>query len=201
MTNESSPKIKLSAAILAGGKAQRFYGMNKGEIRDPDGIPIIKKILTELHRAHINDLIIVSNLPALYLKYHQQVEPDLRKNIGPIGGIETALTYFKNKTDATLFLPCDMPNISAIEINALKEKFLTMPETPVLYAQSELNSNHPLFSVVRNDVLPQLIRLIDKGERKVSSAWKKMGGKPLRFNHSQAFININTPSDLNEWIK
>lgn len=196
-----SESIKIAAAILAGGKARRFNGIYKGNIRNPDGIPIIKTILSALQHADIHDLVIVTSETAPYSHYPCPKIPDLRAHIGPLGGIEAALTYFKDKFSATLFLPCDTPNISAEEIAQLRDHFLANPNVPVWYAVTAQRNDHPLIAIVRNDALPCLTQLIDKGERKVLSAWQAMGGKPLRFARKEAFVNINSPAELDQWLR
>ncbi len=114
--------VRTLAAILAGGLATRLAGTAKGLLPTPQGT-IIERLLAELASAAIGDVIIVANDPQPYAALGKTIIGDLRPRVGPLGGIEAALSYAGKAYDAVLFLPCDLPNLSATEIRGLLTAF------------------------------------------------------------------------------
>ncbi|HCU05530.1 MAG: hypothetical protein A2X77_02650 [Gammaproteobacteria bacterium GWE2_42_36] len=192
-------EIKISAAILAGGKTQRIHGIHKGELKLPNGEPVIRKLIHAIRQADIHDIIVISDFEEIYRKYHIEVVADQRKQAGPLGSIETALSHFQQKTEATLILPYDMPNLSTEDMVHLKQSFLEDPAS-LVYAQVE-EQQHPLFAIIPNNLLPKVSAFIEKGERKASTVWRTLNGRKLLFKSERAFLSINTPADLDEWLK
>ena len=196
MTKDAA-ECKIVACILAGGKARRLGGMAKGALEE-GGVPIIERLIAELGRAGIEEVIIAANDPNPYRGYGRKIVADLRRDIGPLGGIEAALSYLKDRCDAVAFLPCDVPGITAAEIQVLIESFLAAG-APAVFAASGKNFWHPLCAVVHNGLLGGITAAIDGGERSVKEAWKRLGGLPVHFANEAAFFNINTPEDLEGW--
>ncbi|OGT06465.1 MAG: hypothetical protein A2103_00715 [Gammaproteobacteria bacterium GWF2_41_13] len=192
-------EVKISAAILAGGKTQRIHGIHKGELKLPNGEPVIRKLIHAIRQADIHDIIVVSDFDEIYRKYHIEVIPDQRKQAGPLGSIETALSHFQQKTEATLLLPYDMPNLSAEDMLYLKQSFLKDPSS-LVYAQVD-ETQHPLFALVPNNILSKMSGFIEKGERKTSTVWRALNGRKIPFKNARSFLSINTPADLDEWLK
>ena len=184
----------LSAAILAGGEASRLNGLVKGKIVLPCGQTIIEHLLSELALVSLREVIIVANDANHYVNYGRKVIPDLQKGLGPLAGIASALTYYANIHQATLFLPCDLPYISALEINALKN-FYCNSDVPIVHAKTRIA--HPLCAIVSNSLLGAICASIDCGERNVSAVWRKLGCAALAFADEKPWVNINTPTDLN----
>ena len=110
------------AAILAGGLSTRLGGTVKGLLPTPQGT-IVHRIIAELAAATIGDIIIVTNDPQPYVALGRTIIGDLRPRVGPLGGIEAALSHARDAYDAVLLLPCDLPNISATEIQDLMAAF------------------------------------------------------------------------------
>ncbi len=197
---------KISAAILAGGQASRLGGIAKGALifmdpsfrgDDSERFSIIQKLIFALNQADITDIIIISNDQNAYSTYNFPLISDLRSGIGPLAGIESAMHYFQNSSDATLFLPCDMPEITKTEIVKLKESFL-QKAIPIVFAQTG-SHNHYLCSIARNNLLKDVSHYVDAGERRVREVWRALNAEPVFFDHKQPFLNINTPIDLTEW--
>ena len=97
----------IAAAILAGGKNSRMQGKNKAFIRI-NGLLIIKRTITLL-KGIFEEVIIVTNYPKDYELYSKEtvIAQDFIKDIGPLGGIHTALSVTSKQ--AVFFVACDMP--------------------------------------------------------------------------------------------
>src|SRR3954453_4775928 len=100
-----------SAAILAGGRASRFGGRDKGALL-VDGQPILQRQLTALARV-ADDILIVgaANAPAVSPVTALAPRPvaDIISGCGPLGGIHAALSEAKH--DAVIVVACDMPYV------------------------------------------------------------------------------------------
>ncbi|MDH7499846.1 MAG: molybdenum cofactor guanylyltransferase [candidate division NC10 bacterium] len=189
---------QIAAGVLAGGKGRRFGRMPKGLWEVAPGIPILRKQVAELASSGIEEVIILTNDPRPYRGFGRNIVPDLRAGIGPLGGIETAISYYFRRCRATLFLPCDLPYITAQEITSLLEGF-SRAEGNVAVAVSGESDWEPLFAVVKNELLPVVQAAIDRGVRRVREVWKELGVTLIHFPDRESFCNVNTPKDLPRW--
>lgn len=187
-------------AILAGGKAVRMAGAIKGNLTIPkDGISIIQHQLNELHKSDIETIVISANDPQPYRQYKLPILPDRTQNIGPLGGIISILEYYQStkkstKETAVLFLPCDLPRITAREITALKNFYFQM-NTNVVFSKVG-NNNHPLCVIINIQSLPDIRKVIEKTVTKVMDAWLTINAKTLEFPDEKPFLNINETCDI-----
>lgn len=187
----------ISAAILAGGNGRRLNGVAKGTIK-VGGVSIVQRLIAQLSCAGVDNIVIIANEPAPYSCFALEVVADIRYGIGPMGGIETGLRYFADHSNAVMFIPCDLPNISAKEILALKQAFIST-DWPVVFAETSDFFWHPLCAVVHNGLLETISDAIDAGRRKIRDVWKQTGAARVRFDDEEAFFNINSLTDLHEW--
>lgn len=112
-----SPKVFLSALILAGGKSSRM-GRDKSLL--PFGGKTMLEHMTQLTQGIFEETIVVVNHRAktegLDLS-KAKVYEDLFKNGGPLAGIYTGLSYSKHS--ASCVFTCDMPFIDEVFIRNL----------------------------------------------------------------------------------
>ncbi len=186
--------VRTLAAILAGGLATRLAGTAKGLLPTPQGT-IIERLLAELASAAIGDVIIVANDPQPYAALGKTIIGDLRPRVGPLGGIEAALSYAGKAYDAVLFLPCDLPNLSATEIRGLLTAFARDPRRAVAAVTSD-GRQHPLCAVVPVALLPKVVRSIEAGQYGVHRLWTELGAAAVSVGSPAKLYNINTPEDL-----
>ena len=188
----------ISAAILAGGNASRLDGVAKGTIEVQDGICIIEKQIKEIYSAHFKDIIIIANDSRPYRNCHVKIIPDIRPGYGPIGGIEAALVYFESQADAVMFVPCDMPSITANELLVLKETFVKM-NNPVVFAKTTEFFWHPLCAIVHIGLKDTISAAINSGQRTIRDLWQQLHAQAILFPDTGAFLNINDFADLGRW--
>jgi molybdopterin-guanine dinucleotide biosynthesis protein A len=190
------PNIK--GAILAGGRASRMGGIPKGMLVDESGQPIIVHLINQMRLAGIEDIVIAANDPTPYRDLGFQTIPDLQQGTGPIAGIAEVLKHYQDKCDGTMFMPCDVPNMTARELITLREAFLRSTEN-IVFAETDDFFWHPLCAVVHNDMATQITLAIDHGQRKVQDLWRQLGAKSVKFAEAEAFMNMNSFSDVNRW--
>ena len=192
------PTTTIAAAILAGGQASRHSGIAKGMLTLPCGASIIERQIAELKSAGIRTIAILANAPEPYEWCGLPILPDLRTGKGPLGGMEAGLAHHAPTHDATLFLPCDLPGITAREITRLVEGFVASGAL-VAVAATQASSWHPLCVVVHNAIRETLSTSIDRGALSVGRLWHEIGATPVRFDDPTPFFNINTPHDMAQW--
>ena len=196
----NSKKYAIAGAILAGGNACRIGGLAKGTLRAAGGVSIVERLINEMALAGVNDIVIIANDSKPYQEYGVEIIADIRKNVGPIGGIEAGLNFFAGKCNAVMFVPCDLPRISASQISALKQAFIeTM--APAVFATTGDFFWHPLCAVVHNDLAGDISAAIDAGERKIRNIWQQAKAAKVQFDDDAAFFNINSLADMDKWRK
>jgi molybdenum cofactor guanylyltransferase len=188
-------KNRIAVAILAGGNAKRLGGIAKGNIEVAPKTTIINRLIAELNSAGLNEIVIVANNAKPYRQYEKPIISDIRLGIGPLGGIESALDCYKDKFTATLFLPCDLPKITAKEISTLIDQFIKS-SSQIVFAKTAQNNFHPLCAVVQNSLLKDISAAIDAGIRKVREIWVQHNAVPVIFPDESVFLNVNSKEDL-----
>ena len=194
----SRKRVRLSGAILAGGKASRYGGRPKGLLPLAEGETILARTIGELRAAGIHDIVIVASDRARYRHLGREVVADLRPGLGPLGGIEAALNHLAPRCDGVLLLPCDLPGITAEEIAALRRAFVSAP-APVVMAETEHGRCHPLCAVLDVSIGPAVSQAIDAGRRSPYRLWLALGAALVHFERAASFFNLNTPEDLARW--
>jgi molybdopterin-guanine dinucleotide biosynthesis protein A len=177
--------------ILAGGKSRRM-GEDKGLI-PYYGMPMVKHVIDQLNPA-VDKLTIITEHEG-YKQFGLDTIPDLIKDIGPAGGIYTAL---KNATSDKIFITgCDMPFIKteaiAFMIQSSEDSEITVPVWD--------KNPEPLFAVYSKECLPLWEELIKSGIHKLQRLIASFNLKEIRVNDSEIlsadmFTNINTPDDF-----
>jgi len=179
--------------------ASRYGGVAKGLIELSPGVCILERAIAEIRSSGVEDVAISANDAGPYAAFGLAVIPDLRPGLGPIGGIEAGLAHFRGgEHDAVLFLPCDLPAITRQELSRLISGFSESGARAV-YAQDGSFRDHPLCAIVHIDVLDDVSKIIDEGRRKIAEVWAKIGAKPVLFEDTAPFYNVNTPADLARW--
>jgi molybdopterin-guanine dinucleotide biosynthesis protein A len=196
---ETRTTPRIAGAILAGGKAQRMGGIAKGMLPAGGSLSLIERLAVHLLRAGVEEIILVANDDRPYTRIGCAIVPDGRIDAGPLAGIEAALGYFADRYDAVLCLPCDMPSLSWKEMSALLAAFADTGG-PIIFAETEDGARHPLCAVVRIDLLDGIAAALDRGELAVRDLWSQLGGFAVHFDNPNAFVNLNSPGDLDAWL-
>lgn len=186
-------KIKnTNGYILAGGKSSRM-GTDKGLMLF-EGKAMIKYVIEQMQPI-FDKLVIVSNNPE-YEKFGLEVIPDLIKDIGPAGGIYTALHH----SNATLnfIVSCDMPFVTkeaiAFVVNNINESQIILLENK--------GKIEPLFGVYSTDCEKKWLQLIEQNKIKLQDMVLHFKLKTIAVENNEIFSttffkNINTQDDFN----
>jgi molybdenum cofactor guanylyltransferase len=185
--------LKISAIILAGGRATRMNGVDKGLVVLQQK-PLIAHVIARL-QPQVDEILINANREiAAYEAFGLPVLQDENTEfIGPLAGFSLGLQHAKH--DYVLTVPCDSPLLPLDLVERLYNK-MAASRTDIAVASSDENT-HPVFCLMKKSVLPSLLAYIENGERKVST-WQK-SQKYIEVDFSDcddAFTNLNTFEDL-----
>ena len=183
-----------TAAILAGGRATRFGGRDKGRL-PIGGVSIIERQLSLL-RPMVDALLIVANDPARFASLDVPVVPDLVPDAGALGGLYTAMCAAP--TDRVLVVACDLPFLSA----SFLEHLMAVGQDVDVAIPHSADGYQPLCATYTRSCAEPIRRRIDAGELKVTDFLadvrvRELGPDELaRFDSDgRLFMNINTPED------
>lgn len=187
------PNITL--AILAGGKASRMRGQNKA-LLEIDGESFIKRIHRNLGSLYQNTIIISNDVKDFNIP-SSIVLPDIIGDIGPLGGIHSALV---NSNDPFVFIvSCDMPFVDPFIAKIITEEFLIkQPDVliPVIDSYSE-----PLFALYSKKIIGKIEPLaMQSSSVPIKDILKEANilffNLPNDSSTKRCFVNINSLDDI-----
>lgn len=192
MNHESLTNI--GAAILAGGKSTRYNGTNKALLKISNetilerNIATLSPLFKEIH--------IISNHPEEFTQYNIPVFTDVYKDIGPLGGIFTALQH--THCEAVFVFSCDMPFLSSELIKDVQD-FFTGNNFDIVIPQL-LEKIEPLHAIYSKEILLLLHEHIKGTDNyKIRLFFGKVHTAYYSIQNTEAnkkvFLNINSPED------
>ncbi len=124
---------------------------------------------------------------------HRIIRRDLVSHCGPLGGLYTALVT--SRADATLFLSCDMPFVSAGLLEMLVHK--AKHSENALFVEANGLVGFPLL-LFRQTALPVVESQLEKRAFSLQQLAQALRSQTIRLAARQAreLFNVNTPDDL-----
>jgi molybdopterin-guanine dinucleotide biosynthesis protein A len=185
--------VKVSAIILAGGRATRMGGEDKGLLLLQKK-PLIQHVIERL-KPQADEILINANREITqYQMFGYPVLQDENADfIGPLAGFCLGLQHAKH--EYVLTVPCDSPSLP---LDLADRLLIGMAEAHADIAIVSSDGDvHPVFCLCKKTVLPSLIDYLASGERKVSTWQKFQKYVAIDFSDNpDAFINLNTFEDL-----
>jgi len=184
-----------SILLLAGGRGQRMGGRDKGLI-EWQGQPLIAH-LHRLIRDVSDDLIISCNRNKdQYAPYADQLVHDDRNDFpGPLAGIRAGLAAARH--DFLLVLPCDVPQIDASLIAAMRQTAALHPDKPLMLRHGA--HWEPLLCVIPTALLPAFENAWQHGERSPGRIMRTLEATALQCpENDPRLANLNTPELLRQ---
>ena len=166
-------------------------GEDKGQML-LNGKPMIQYLIETLQYV-FNEIKIISNNPE-YKKFGLEVISDEVKEIGPLGGIYTALK--SSKVEQNFIISCDTPFIESETINHLLE--IHKHDVSLVIQNQKLE---PLIAVYSKSILPILEKQIDLKDYKLMNLIDKVHSNFVDVNSvsEKQFFNFNSKEDLEKW--
>ncbi|WP_429151808.1 molybdenum cofactor guanylyltransferase MobA [Aeromonas hydrophila] len=194
MTSNSEPRtdrFPVSAVVLAGGRATRMGGADKGWV-ELAGRPLIDHVLDRL-RPQVDEILINANRSqARYQALAPVIGDDNPDYLGPLAGMQAGLAAARH--DWVLFVPCDGPALPC-DLMARFRAALT-PATELVVAHDG-DWLQPVVALLHKSLLPSLSAVLAEGERKIDIWFARHQMAVVSFaDQPDAFINLNSPDEL-----
>ena len=173
--------------MLAGGKSSRM-GRDKALLPFRGGALATHVAATVATAAGSAALI---GDPQKYGHLGYPVIPDRTPGAGPLGGIETALSY--TAADWNLVLACDMPAAPAEFLRDLLEAAERCNADALVPTAGPSGRLEPLCAVYHRRGAAALRLALDRGVRKVTEALAGLDAVPWPVIDFTCFANLNTP--------
>lgn len=187
---------QISGLILAGGRGTRMGSVDKG-LQPFHGAPMVQQVVQRL-APQVGTLMINANqnLDA-YRAFGVPVWPDLMPNYaGPLAGLQAGLSHCD--TGFLVCAPCDSPFIPkdlVRRLSAALEEANADLALAVTVSDSR-RQRHPVFSLMKSSLLPQLSAYLQAGGRKMDGWTATLATVEVMFDDDAAFSNINTIEEL-----
>lgn len=188
---DANPDI--SAVILAGGRARRMGGQDKGLI-EVNGRAMVDYVIRAL-RPQVGELMINANRNLnqyARLGNCRVISDELADFIGPLAGMASAMKHCK--TPYLMAVPCDCPLITS-DLAARLHHTLAKNNSDVSSAHDG-DRLQPVFALMRCTLLPNLMDYLEAGHRKIDRWYETQRFSQSDFSDQpNMFLNINTPQD------
>jgi molybdopterin-guanine dinucleotide biosynthesis protein A len=184
-----------SAAILAGGRALRFGGLDKSALVVA-GRTILEHQVAELSQITDDLLLVGGPAPSANLTGVRHV-PDLVPGCGPLSGLHAALSAAR--ASVVVVVACDMPFVPA----PLLRYFLALvngSDRPDLVVPRTERGYHPLCAAYTRACLEPISRRLADGRLRVDGLFEDVRVRVVARDAIAAFgdpdrllANLNTP--------
>ena len=185
----------LSAVILAGGRATRMGGNDKGLIPFL-GAPLVERICAVL-APQVSEMLINANRN---LEQYQQLGHKVIKDYidgyqGPLAGMQAAL--FEAEHSWLLTAPCDGPYISEFYADRMLDA--ATAENVHLAVAHDGERLQPVYALIHRNLADSLVRFLQSGQRKIDHWYGQHAYATVDFSADRRmFANINSPENLGE---
>lgn len=186
--------MTITGLILAGGLGRRMGGRDKG-LQPFRGKPMAAWAIERL-APQVDALLINANQnQEAYAAFGYPVVPDrIAGFAGPLAGLHTGLLTCE--TPLLVTAPCDSPFLPEDLVARLRAA-LEAAGADLAVAQTGTQP-HPVFCLVRREVLDGLTAFLEAGGRKVDAWYAALKVAEVPFADEAAFANINTLDELNQ---
>ena len=190
-------RTDITGLILAGGRAQRMGGIDKGLVPFM-GKSLIEHAITRLTPQVTTILINANRNHDRYAQYGHAVIADQQPDFaGPLAGFAAGLAHCKS--EYLLSVPCDSP-VFPLDLSQRMLEAMINTQSDLVYASSIDSSGaiwtQPVFCLMRRSVQQSLQEFLDHGGRKIDRWFEALPSSTVVFADDAAFANTNTPEDL-----
>jgi molybdopterin-guanine dinucleotide biosynthesis protein A len=182
----------VTGVVLAGGRATRMGGVDKGLV-PVNGRPMIRWVIDVL-RPQVAELLVNANrnLDEYRGFGYPVIDDGDREFRGPLAGIASGLRAAASRYVA--FAPCDSPLVCGDLVTRLRTALLR-EDTRIAVAHDG-ERLQPVFALLERDLLEDLVRYLDDGGRKIDRWYAEHGYAQADFSDvAGSFANINAPDE------
>ncbi len=189
----------VTGVILAGGESRRFDYVNKAFF-EINGERIVERVFRVM-RAVFDDIIVVTNNPADYLKWDVRITTDIFPCRSSMTGVHAGL--FLAQTPYIFVCGCDTPFLKKELIETVLSGLEKVVD--VVVPQKENGWFEPLCAVYSRACLQPVERCLKEKTYDIRRIFeevrvKSLGEEVLRQADPElaSFFNVNTPEDLRQ---
>lgn len=183
----------VTGIVLAGGRAQRMGGIDKGLVRYGK-TTLVQTVVDRLAQQCATLVISANRNRDIYARLGWPVVADKMTGFnGPLAGIAAALETVR--TPFALVAPCDSPKLPDDYAARLRHAF---DEDASLLCAAALAQGvkEPVYMMVRQTALAGIEDFLSSGRRAVHVWVETAGVRWVPFDDLAAFDNFNTLADL-----
>lgn len=183
------PRAQVTGGILAGGRATRMGGVDKGLVMLA-GRAMIEYVLDSLHPQVVQVLLNANRSRDQYARYEVPVVADQQNGfLGPLAGIASMMSAAR--TPWLLTSPCDSPQVPQ-DLGPRLWQAVQEQQADIGVAHSG-ERLEPVFALIRCSLLDNLQGYLRSGERKIDRWYRQHRLAVADFSDSpQMFVNVNT---------
>jgi molybdopterin-guanine dinucleotide biosynthesis protein A len=191
----------ITAVILAGGRATRMGGSDKG-LQNFRGMPLALHTLLRIQPQVAEVMVNANRNLAAYESFGVPVWPDVLPDFpGPLGGFLTGLE--RCETPYLVTVPCDTPLFPTDLVERLAEA-MERDEADIAMAAAREEDGQvrtqPVFCLLRRELMESLVRFTQDGGRKIDKWTGQHKTAVVTFDRPsddpRAFFNANTLEEL-----
>jgi molybdopterin-guanine dinucleotide biosynthesis protein A len=183
----------VTGIVLAGGQGRRMGGIDKGLVA-LGGRAMVEHVIERLS-PQVGAILVNANQNAgQYAAFGHPVVADAVGGFaGPLAGLHAGMTVAA--TPFVVTVPCDSPFLPVDLVTRLAAG-LAGANAQLAVART-FDQPHPVFALVRRDVLPHLSAFLQGGGRKIDLWYASLRVVEVSFDDcAEAFRNINTRDEL-----
>jgi len=192
MTGSYRVPDSVCAVVLAGGRARRMGGVDKGLVTLGDR-PMIESVLQVLRPQAAQLLINANRNLEVYGAYGHTVVADATGDFsGPLAGMAAAMAYAARP--CLLTAPCDSPLLPPDLARRLLDALCR--ETAEIAVAHDGERMQPVFALIKVGLLASLGAYLDRGGRKIDGWYEQHRVALADFSdRPETFVNVNTVAD------
>ena len=189
------PREDITAVVLAGGRARRMGGEDKGLI-EVAGKPMVAHTIDVL-RPQTAEVIVNANRNADAYRAVtgcRVIVDTVGDFAGPLAGMASALEA--SATRLLLTAPCDSPLVTT-DLGPRLHAALARDGAEIAVAHDG-ERMQPVFALLTRGLLPNLLAFLGTGERKIDAWYATRHTVTADFSDIlDTFLNVNTPQERN----
>jgi len=186
----------ITGLILAGGRGSRMGGVDKG-LQTYRGIPLVMHALMRLSPQVGHVMVNANRNLGAYEALGVPVWPDaLPDHAGPLAGFLAGLE--RCETPWLVTVPCDTPHFPSDLVARLAQAAADTGAEIAMARTSGADGprTHPVFCLLRGDLLDSLVRFTRDGQRKIDRWTAGHATVEVDYSDDAAFFNVNTLEEL-----
>ena len=187
------PRADITAVVLAGGRARRMGGNDKG-LMEVAGKPMVAHTIDVL-RPQTAEVIVNANRNAgayRAITGCRVIADTVGGFAGPLAGMASALEA--SATRLLLTAPCDSPLVTP-DLGPRLHAALARDGAEIAVAHDG-GRMQPVFALLTRDLLPDLLAFLGTGERKIDTWYATRHAVTADFSDIlDTFLNVNTPQE------